>query len=46
MMACDRGLEAQDQWLMELLESEPRLSLDGETLVIGTDANGMTMDES
>ncbi|MGA8047151.1 MAG: META domain-containing protein [Dermatophilaceae bacterium] len=46
MMACDRGLEAQDQWLIELLESDPRLSLDGGTLVVGTDANGMTMEES
>lgn len=46
MMACDRGLEAQDQWLLELLESDPRLSLDGGTLVVGTDANGMTMEES
>ena len=45
MMACERGLEAQDQWLIELLESEPRLSLDGETLVVGTDSNGMTMTE-
>lgn len=45
MMACERGLEAQDQWLVELLESDPRLSLDGETLVVGTDSNGMTMTE-
>ncbi|KAB7745248.1 META domain-containing protein [Nostocoides sp. F2B08] len=46
MMACERGLEAQDQWLIELLESDPRLSLDGGALVVGTDTNGMTMEES
>lgn len=46
MMACDSGLEDQDQWLIELLESEPPLSLDGGILVVGTDANGMTMEES
>lgn len=46
MMACERGLEAQDQWLIALLESDPRLSLDGGTLVVGTDSEGMTMEES
>ena len=46
MMACERGLEAQDQWLLSLLESDPRLSLDGGTLVVGTDSEGMTMEES
>lgn len=46
MMACERGLEAQDQWLIALLESDPRLSLDGGTLVVGTESEGMTMEES
>lgn len=45
MMACPAGLEAQDQWLTKLLESEPRIALDGETLILGNDGNGLTMTE-
>ena len=45
MMACDEALEAQDRWLIDLLESDPALSLDGDTLVIGTETNGMVMKE-
>ena len=44
-MACARGLEAQDQWLTKLLESDPRLAVDSGSLIIGTDRNGMTMTE-
>lgn len=45
-MACERGLEAQDQWLSELLTSSPAISLDGETLTVGNDQRGLTLTES
>lgn len=45
-MACARGLEAQDEWLAQLLTSNPSISIDGETLKIGTDKRGLTLTES
>lgn len=45
MMACDDALSAQDQWLSDLLTSEPAISLDGDTLTIGDDDAGLTLQE-
>lgn len=45
-MACERGLEAQDQWLSDLLTSNPSISLDGDGLKIGNDQRGLTLTES
>ena len=45
MMACDDDLSRQDDWLEALLTSEPALSLDGSTLVIGDSAEGLTLEE-
>ena len=45
MMACEDDLSAQDQWLSELLASEPAIELDGDTLVIGDDTEGITLTE-
>jgi heat shock protein HslJ len=43
MMACDEALMAQDQWLSEFLTSGPALEIDGDTLTLGDDANGITL---
>ena len=45
MMACDDALSAQDQWLSDLLTSEPAIALDGDTLVLGDDTEGITLTE-
>ena len=45
MMACEDDLSAQDQWLSEFLASEPAIQLDGDTLVLGDDTEGMTLTE-
>jgi heat shock protein HslJ len=45
MMACDNGLSEQDDWLSSFLTSEPAITLEGETLVLGTDDEGITMTE-
>ena len=45
MMACEDDLSAQDQWLSELLASEPAIELDGDTLVIGDATEGITLTE-
>lgn len=45
MMACDDDLSRQDDWLEALLTSEPALSLDGSTLVLGDSAEGLTLEE-
>lgn len=45
MMACEDDLSAQDQWLSEFLASEPAIELDGDTLVIGDDTEGITLTE-
>ena len=40
MMACPDDLAAQDQWLVEFLQSSPEIALDGETLTLtGADAS-------
>lgn len=44
MIACPPDLQAQDEWLAELLTSLPSMSLDGSTLTIGPDP-GITLDE-
>lgn len=46
MKACPAGLEAQDQWLTKLLESSPKITADGESIVIGGGSNSMTMTEA
>lgn len=43
MMGCDQALAAQDQWLSGFLTSSPALMLDGNTLTLGDDTNGMTL---
>ena len=43
MMACDPALMAQDVWLTELLTSSPSLTLEGDTLTVGDDTNGMVL---
>jgi heat shock protein HslJ len=42
-MGCDEALAAQDQWLSGFLTSSPALVLDGNTLTLGDDTNGMTL---
>lgn len=44
MIACPADLQAQDEWLAELLTSSPSMSLDGSTLTIGGD-QGLTLEE-
>lgn len=44
-MGCEKGLAAQDEWLSEFLTSTPALSLDGDTLVVGDDTEGITLTE-
>lgn len=43
MMACEDALAAQDQWLSDFLASEPAITQDGETLVLGDDTEGITL---
>jgi len=43
MMACDDALMEQDQWLSDFLSSSPALALDGKTLTLGDDTEGMTL---
>lgn len=45
MMACEDGLGEQDAWLSSFLTSEPTLSLEGDTLILGTDSEGITLTE-
>lgn len=45
MMGCDGDLAAQDQWLSDFLASEPDIALDGDTLVLGNDSDGITLTE-
>lgn len=45
MMGCDGDLPAQDQWLSDFLASEPDIVLDGDTLVLGNDSEGITLTE-
>jgi heat shock protein HslJ len=45
MMACDDALMAQDEWLGDLLTSDPALSLAGTTLTLGDDSAGLTLTE-
>ncbi|MFK5635842.1 META domain-containing protein [Ornithinimicrobium sp. LYQ103] len=45
MMGCDEDLAAQDQWLSDFLASEPSIALDGGTLVLGDDTEGITLTE-
>ncbi len=45
MMAGTPELEAAERWLVETLESEPELRLDGDTLVVGDETSGMTLVE-
>lgn len=45
MMGCDGDLAAQDQWLSDFLASEPSIALDGDTLVLGDDTEGITLTE-
>ena len=42
---CERGLAAQDEWLSAFLASEPAIVLEGETLVLGDDRQGITLPE-
>ena len=44
MIACPPDLQAQDEWLAELLTSSPEMSLDGSVLMIGDDP-GLTLEE-
>jgi heat shock protein HslJ len=43
MMACDEALMEQDQWLSEFLTSGPAIEIDGDTVTLGDDANGITL---
>lgn len=43
MMACEDDLAAQDQWLLELLEDGPAVSLDGDELTVGDSSRGITL---
>jgi heat shock protein HslJ len=43
MMACDDGLSEQDEWLSSFLTSEPAITFEGDTLVLGTDSEGITL---
>ncbi|MFD1507529.1 META domain-containing protein [Georgenia yuyongxinii] len=45
MMACSGELMDQDAWLEQLLLSGPTLNLDGETLTVGDDADGLTLEQ-
>jgi heat shock protein HslJ len=45
MMACDDALMAQDALLAEILSAGPTVELDGEELVLRTDATTVTMTE-
>lgn len=45
MMACDDALTSQDQWLEAFLLSEPSLALEGGTLTLGDDTEGITLEE-
>lgn len=45
MMACPGDLQAQDEWLMALLTSDPALSLSGGVLTVGDEYQGLTMQE-
>lgn len=45
MMGCERGLAAQDEWLSAFLASEPAIVIEGETLVLGNDRQGITFTE-
>ncbi len=44
-MACERGLQAQDEWLAEFLTSGPQVSIDGDTLILGNDRRGIVLTE-
>lgn len=46
MKACPEGLMAQDQWLATLLESNPKITGDDTSIVIGGGTNSMTMTEA
>jgi heat shock protein HslJ len=45
MMACEDDLAAQDDWLTALLSSSPAIRIDGDTLVLGDNTEGITMTE-
>jgi heat shock protein HslJ len=45
MMACPDGLQEQEDWLAALLTSSPAIALDGDTLIVGDDTNGMVLEE-
>ncbi|WP_164737212.1 META domain-containing protein [Georgenia sp. SYP-B2076] len=45
MMACSGELTDQDDWLKVLLTSDPAVALEGRTLTIGDDAEGLTLEQ-
>lgn len=46
MMACAPELMAQDAWIVDLLSSNPEISLDGATLTIGDADSGLVLVET
>lgn len=45
MMACEQELMDQDQWLSSFLTSSPPISVDGDTLQIGDDAESLSLQQ-